>query len=399
MSIDYIQLLSNYNWTGLVASAYPESLPIQNTYGRYSITYGIIDSGANAISFGYDGNSDWVDAAVSILSEQIIAIGQVTTAGWAWGVEAGDVANIVFSEGLLSSAHIAFGATKIDQFADSDEGGVTLVYAGNPDALGANATVWLNEGFDLTPSGGNPDGQIEWVSNQAVTLHTIRHELLHTLGMDDFEGTPLHNSTLYDSQRYSILSYNIMAGMDPAGIGNEVYPIGLQLLDIAAIQAIYGANYSTRNELLDSDPLTTGTTYGIGSGFGATAATPFLYTIWDGGGTTDAIDATGYSAGVEIDLREGRFSSIGNLANGTPIAFDSIGFDAGNVAIAYGTTIENAVGTAYNDSLIGNEAANLLTGGAGTNVLAGDTGDDVYRVDFSQALGTDTIMRQISAGG
>ena len=89
---------------------------------------------------------------------------------------------------------------------------------------------------------------------------------------------------------------------------------GLQLLDIAAIQDTYGSqNITTRSG---------DTAYALGQGLGVHGANKtdgFLYTIWDGNGT-DTINASGFSDlqdihgvyhGVEIDLREGHFSSIG----------------------------------------------------------------------------------------
>lgn len=49
----------------------------------------------------------------------------------------------------------------------------------------------------------------------------------------------------------------------------------------------------------------------------------------------------------------------GNDANG----------DEGNVAIAFYTVIENAIGTAHDDSLIGNAWNNVLYGGDGVRTL------------------------------
>jgi Ca2+-binding RTX toxin-like protein len=49
----------------------------------------------------------------------------------------------------------------------------------------------------------------------------------------------------------------------------------------------------------------------------------------------------------------------------------------GGFTIASGVTIENASGGSGNDTLIGNEAANILAGGAGNDRLSGNGGDDV----------------------
>ncbi|MCE1680774.1 M10 family metallopeptidase C-terminal domain-containing protein, partial [Enterobacter hormaechei] len=48
----------------------------------------------------------------------------------------------------------------------------------------------------------------------------------------------------------------------------------------------------------------------------------------------------------------------------------------GNVSIARGVTIENAIGGSGNDVLIGNDAANTLKGGAGDDIIYGGLGAD-----------------------
>ncbi|ODN68806.1 Serralysin B precursor [Methylobrevis pamukkalensis] len=61
-------------------------------------------------------------------------------------------------------------------------------------------------------------------------------------------------------------------------------------------------------------------------------------------------------------MQPGKFSSIGGLR--------------GNVGIALGTYIENAIGTNYDDLIIGNEKANRLEGGKGIDTLVGLKGAD-----------------------
>ncbi|MGZ9107262.1 MAG: tandem-95 repeat protein [Micavibrio sp.] len=173
----------------------------------------------------------------------------------------------------------------------------------------------------------------------------ILHELGHAIGgFDDYEaGDPLN------SQQYSMMSYNSHFG---------IYASGLQLLDIAALQETYGQrNYITRAG---------DTEYSLGKGLGFSGAEKtdaFLYTIWDGGGI-DVINASAFDINVTVDLRQGNFSSIGDFT--LPI---------NNVAIAYYTVIENAIGTddvAAGDILIGNAWNNRLEGGMGNDRLYGD---------------------------
>src|SRR5262249_6603690 len=125
-------------------------------------------------------------------------------------------------------------------------------------------------------------------------------------------------------------------------------------------------------------------------------------TIWDAGGI-DTFDASGMSRNTTIDLRPGHFSTdgmffgpLGNIGTG----------------IAYGTTIENAVGGQGDDNIIGNDAANNLSGGsgndtidggAGADTMTGGPGDDTFVVDNpgdvtleSSGQGVDTVRSSIS---
>lgn len=153
----------------------------------------------------------------------------------------------------------------------------------------------------------------------------------------------------------------------------DVSAYTLQLYDIAALQEIYGRNY-------EKAPDSTAWTVSV-MNYSADLDDAFLYTIWDGSGVADTIDASelntyGISDGVEIDLRQGRFSSIGEDVYGNAITKDSEATaddpDPGNVAIAFHTVIENATGTNQNDILIGNAWNNTLIGGDGNDTLYGD---------------------------
>ena len=99
----------------------------------------------------------------------------------------------------------------------------------------------------------------------------------------------------------------------------------------------------------------------------------------------------GSNQGVSIDLRQGQFSSLGNLNN--------------NVSIAFGAIIENGNGTQFNDSIVGNQQDNVLAGGAGDDVLEGRSGDDtltggfgndIYRYDLAGDF--DTIVEGATGG-
>jgi serralysin len=139
---------------------------------------------------------------------------------------------------------------------------------------------------------------------------------------------------------------------------SRVYLATPMIADIAAIQLLYGGSTTTR---------TGDTTYGFNSNagrnsFDATLHPNVAYTVFDSGGT-DTLNYSGFSANQIITLAAGSFSNVGGFT--------------GNVSIAVGTTIENALGGGGYDVLRGNSANNMLTGGAGNDQLYGNGGNDV----------------------
>ena len=263
-------------------------------------------------------------------------------------------------------------------------------------------------------------------------LQTLTHEVGHSLGLSHpglynaGTGGPITypNSADYyqDSRVYTVMSYfnasSIGANHFDFLLSTTAYsPVPL-IHDIAAIQAIYGADMTTR---------TGDTTYGFNSNAGRDAydfdATPApIMAIWDAGGV-DTLDASGYNTNQVIDLREGALSSIGGVtiddapsfeevnanraAAGLPpisqaiydsnMAFLAANPGAGtltdNVGIAYGAVIENAVGGSGNDLLIGNQVANVLTGNAGNDSFVGGDGVDV----FSGGAGNDSFFVEVNS--
>ena len=207
------------------------------------------------------------------------------------------------------------------------------------------------------------------------------HEIGHSLGLPhpgdyNADGSTITyaNSAEYyqDSNQYTIMSYfdasSTGANFVPPG-DNASYSAATPLRDdIAAIQAIYGANMTTR---------TGDTVYGYNSNtddpqaFDFTVNTHPIVCIWDAGGN-DTIDLSGSAYGINLDLHAGAFSDVMGMV--------------GNLSIAFGVTIENAVGSSGNDVIVGNDVANSLKGGPGDDMLQGNGGNDT----LDGGDGTDT---------
>ncbi|WP_410497617.1 M10 family metallopeptidase C-terminal domain-containing protein [Chitinibacter sp. S2-10] len=195
---------------------------------------------------------------------------------------------------------------------------------------------------------------------------TFLHELGHALGLKHpHDGGTIAN-TLHDQLKYSVMSYRDYAGDTLNGYDTTFYPTTPMLDDIKAIQTLYGKNLS----------------YNYGNNVYKWGATQSIFqTIWDTGGV-DAVDATSQLKSVVINLNAGTFSNIGkSFFNGKTYVNDCL-------AIAYDCTIENAYGSAYADTLIGNSVGNTLTGGAGNDRLHGNAGNDV----LNGGAGVDTLV-------
>ncbi len=197
---------------------------------------------------------------------------------------------------------------------------------------------------------------------------TILHEMGHALGLLDASTDPKSGikGTVFDSTKYTIMSYQN---------SEDRLPYSLQLLDIAALQLLYGpsgahAGDDTYNDFSHD-------AFGLIDmrlKEGAIETYDALITIWDSGGT-DTITAVQYAGSAYIDLRPGYFSSLGEhqnarISNGV---INTTGQE--NVSIAFGAYIENAIGSTASDGIVGNSFSNIIHGEAGNDVIYGDDQD------------------------
>lgn len=286
-----------------------------------------------------------------------------------------DVANITFQrvsdgDGFSNSATMLFG-----NYGAGSTGSAAFAYMPGSTSSTSNAgDVWVNVSL-----GYNASPVLLGYGFQVLT-HEVGHAigLSHPAAYNAAEGVSITytaDATYYeDSRQYTIMSYfseSNTGGNFNSATGARQYSAAPLLDDIAAAQRLYGANTATRagDTVYGFNSTADRAWYAAGS-----AATDVIFAVWDGGGV-DTLDFSGYSDSQVIDLRQGAFSDVGGLV--------------GNVAIAIGAVIENAVGGTGNDRIIGNAADNRLTGGAGADTIDGGLGNDT--VIFSGVRSAYTI--------
>lgn len=282
------------------------------------------------------------------------------------------------------------------RYAMSDEPGTA--YANYPSSFSAaGGDSWYNN------SGGKYDNPTP--GNYAWT--TIIHETGHAVGLKHPHDAP---ALWFDSLEYTVMSYRSYEGApvgDDGGYTNETwgFPTTLMMYDIAALQNIYGADYSLNS---GDSTYTWSASTGRMSVNGTGGLTPgenrVFMTVWDGGGE-DTYDLSNYSGGVTIDLRPGEWTTTSEVQ----IAYLGAGHEArGNIANALlfegdeRSLIENAIGGSGADRLVANQTANALSGRGGADTFVWyDEGDSALGeadtiLDF--ARGSDKIdLRQIDA--
>jgi serralysin len=261
-----------------------------------------------------------------------------------------------------------------------------------------NGDVWMGSQYDGTIY----DSRAPVAGNYAWIGHI--HEIGHAMGLKhphedswSFGAVPLDE----DSMEFSVMSYRSYYNASTlGGWTNEQwsYAQSYMMLDIAALQAMYGANYTTNSgDTVYKWTPDSGNTVINGSVAIEPGANRIFATIWDGGGN-DTYDLSAYTSGLGIDLRPGKWSVFdsdqladlgdGHTARGS--IFNALEYH-GNQA----SEIENAIGGSGDDTITGNDIANVLTGNGGADTLTGGAGADA----LVGGDGTDTASYSTAAAG
>lgn len=299
--------------------------------------------------------------------------------------------------------------------ANTPSGAAAFAYG--PGNSVVNGDIWygqhISTNLSFTPGG----------YGFMTALHEIGHAigLCHPFDNSSASGTNLDSSR--DFMRNTLMSYtssdrNFYLVESGGGLSvRGIYASTPMIYDIGTVEHLYGASTTanagnTVYSWLDDSPR-------------------IIQSLVDSGGA-DTIDASNQTRRSIINLNPGTFSSIGIWTEDEQVAYwvgrgyseasirgyinalnASVTAPSGeilytgedNVAIAYSTTIENAIGGRGNDTLIGNSANNVFKGNQGNDTIDGGGGTNtaVYRFNFadytvSNSGGTVTVTHN-SAGG
>lgn len=231
--------------------------------------------------------------------------------------------------------------------------------------LSANVTGSFTGWTQFYFSGANLTSATSFIEANRPKQDYI-HEIGHALGLDHPGHTPSGTNPNYNWET-TIMSYN-SGGLIGYNVASPM------IYDIAAIQAMYGAN---RSDIKN-------TTYNAANALYPVNGSKIAMTIWDAGGT-DTLDASKVTGNHVIDLR-------GGLDKNGKVYFSKIGDE--RIAIALDPTtqskvvdIENGVGGAGNDTIYGGYVGNNLKGNGGTDKIYGGLGaDTLYGGDANDTI-------------
>ncbi|MCH8618319.1 DUF4214 domain-containing protein [Undibacterium sp. TS12] len=245
------------------------------------------------------------------------------------------------------------------RFGNNAQGSTSAGYATYPDTSDTKTSgdVYINNEASDNLSNIVP-GSGAW--------STLVHEIGHALGLK-------HPGNYNAGEPASSAPDNFLAAAEDNAINTVMSyisaPQGQERdffgkYDYLALQYLYGSKTYNAGD----------TTYNFTDADGRV-----LKVINDTGGV-DTLNMSALTMAANINLNPGANSSVGRLASDTA--------SINNVSIAYGTVIENVIGTRFSDVMTGNNANNRFESNGGGDTVDGGAGFDVLLIKENRAAFT-----------
>ena len=233
-----------------------------------------------------------------------------------------------------------------------------------PEPLG-NADYYYGEAGDVFL---NINSQANYLSTYAAGSAgwmMYMHELGHVLGLKhphDSGGTGRPTLSQLGMEGLNIDWATMMAYSDDFDWNLRQWdPYSPVILDVLALQYIYGPNMGTN----------------AGDSVLTLSATNSYWTYWDASGT-DAVSAEHEGQGWFIALPSAQLSSLVSTKAGFAVPIGDFALSSPHTFIWLAGDIENAVGSGFDDVIVGSNASNYMWGLAGRDMFTGFLGDDSF---------------------
>ncbi|WP_191603159.1 M10 family metallopeptidase [Marinomonas algicola] len=370
-----IQSLNSPNVISLASGDYWSDTNLTYSFNTSFPNYYYSELSSAYLSSGPQGGWKALSAAAQTASKQVL----------------NDVSNLTllqFTEVSSTQGDINFNSLT---FSNATDG-----FAYYPSTQPIGGEIFLNNTYQTE----------EDYQKGGTAYNTLAHELGHALGLKHSFESPNPLSSNFENSDYSIMSYTDvrelvpMFSYDPSTFRiNVVYSQSalkdsFSVLDVAALQAIYGVNssYATGNN-----------TYSL-----SFDQKKYL-TIWDAGGT-DTINLADTTGNSSIDLRPGQLSSVDVRSINQQVSdtlewlttqnapdysdfvnevFNDNGrsFYTGenSLSIAFGVWIENVTTGSGNDIVRDNAVDNRIDTGSGNDII------QLYEGGYDQVNGGDGL--------
>lgn len=265
--------------------------------------------------------------------------------------------------------------------------------------FGSNTSVWAIGNFPIPNSVDrgdiyiNTDSLARYISYEpgSAGWFMLIHELGHTLGLkhphdDGGTGRPTFSEIGWSNLDIDFMT--IMSYDDDYNWNLRLYdPATPMVLDVIALQYLYGKNTTTNN---------TASTYVFNT-------SPMYLTVYDAGGI-DLINQSSATQGWYVVLPNLQISTLVDTKVGFAMPMSDVNLISPTSLRWLMGDIENIRGSNFSDELYGNSLANridggngndILDGGLGADTLIGGAGNDTYFVDNTRDTVTESTLSGI----